>query len=96
MPELTPMRRQYLQIKEQYPDCLLFFRLGDFYELFFDDARIAASALDIALTARDPESLPSAITHRSDSSRGSESLTTTIADNYPHRPKQHPQMESCT
>ena len=38
MAELTPMKRQYLEIKEQYQDCLLFFRLGDFYEMFYDDA----------------------------------------------------------
>ena len=42
MAELTPMRRQYLQIKEQYPDCLLFFRLGDFYEMFDEDAKTAS------------------------------------------------------
>lgn len=48
----TPMMMQYLDIKEQYPDCLLFYRMGDFYELFFDDAVQAAEALDIALTKR--------------------------------------------
>ena len=48
----TPMMTQYLAIKEQHPDCLLFYRMGDFYELFFDDAVQAAAALDIALTAR--------------------------------------------
>ena len=53
MPELTPMRRQYLQIKEQYPDCLLFFRLGDFYELFDEDAKTASEELDLTLTTRD-------------------------------------------
>ena len=37
--ELTPMRKQYLEIKRQYPDCLLFFRLGDFYEMFDEDAK---------------------------------------------------------
>src|SRR5690348_7882862 len=48
----TPMMQQYLRIKGQYPDVLLFYRMGDFYELFFDDARRAASLLDITLTAR--------------------------------------------
>lgn len=49
----TPMIRQYLEIKEDYADALVFFRLGDFYELFFDDAILASKALDIVLTARD-------------------------------------------
>lgn len=49
---MTPMMQQYHQIKEQYPDCLLFYRMGDFYELFFDDAIQAAAALDITLTRR--------------------------------------------
>jgi DNA mismatch repair protein MutS len=48
----TPMMQQYLRIKEQYPDVLLFYRMGDFYELFYDDARRAAALLDITLTAR--------------------------------------------
>lgn len=52
MSEYTPMIQQYLQIKEQYADCFLFFRLGDFYELFFDDALQAAKALEITLTSR--------------------------------------------
>ena len=47
------MKRQYNEIKEQYRDCLLFFRLGDFYEMFNDDARIASRELDLALTTRD-------------------------------------------
>ncbi len=51
-PPTTPMMAQYLRIKDQHPDCLLFYRMGDFYELFFDDARHAAKALDIALTKR--------------------------------------------
>ncbi len=51
-PPTTPMITQYLRIKDQHPDCLLFYRMGDFYELFFDDARHAATALDIALTKR--------------------------------------------
>ncbi len=48
----TPVRRQYLQIKQSYPDAILFFRLGDFYETFDDDARIAARELDLVLTSR--------------------------------------------
>jgi len=48
----TPMMAQYLRIKAQHPDALLFFRMGDFYELFFEDAEIAARCLDIALTRR--------------------------------------------
>ena len=53
MAELTPMKKQYNAIKEQNPDCLLFFRLGDFYEMFDDDARVASKELDLALTTRD-------------------------------------------
>ncbi len=49
----TPMLQQYEKIKERYPDCLLFFRLGDFYELFGDDAKIGSEVLHITLTARD-------------------------------------------
>lgn len=49
----TPMIQQYLKIKEDYADALVFFRLGDFYELFFDDAITASKVLEIALTARD-------------------------------------------
>ncbi len=48
----TPMMQQYLRIKAEHPDTLLFYRMGDFYELFFDDARKAAKLLDITLTAR--------------------------------------------
>jgi DNA mismatch repair protein MutS len=48
----TPMMAQYLRLKAEAGDCLLFYRMGDFFELFFDDARAAAAALDIALTAR--------------------------------------------
>jgi DNA mismatch repair protein MutS len=48
----TPMMQQYLRIKAQHPDVLLFYRMGDFYEMFFDDARRAAQLLDIALTQR--------------------------------------------
>jgi DNA mismatch repair protein MutS len=49
---VTPMMAQYLEIKAQYPDAILFYRMGDFYEMFFDDAAQAAAALDIALTKR--------------------------------------------
>jgi DNA mismatch repair protein MutS len=49
---VTPMMAQYLEIKAKYPDALLFYRMGDFYELFFDDAVAASGALDIALTKR--------------------------------------------
>ncbi|MDR2183500.1 MAG: DNA mismatch repair protein MutS, partial [Clostridiales bacterium] len=51
--DYSPMMRQYLEIKEAHKDALLFFRLGDFYELFFDDARIAAEKLGLHLTARE-------------------------------------------
>lgn len=51
-PTVTPMMAQYLEIKAHYPEALLFYRMGDFYELFFDDAAAAAEALDIALTKR--------------------------------------------
>ena len=47
------MMSQYLALKEKYSDCLLFFRLGDFYEMFFEDAVTASKVLDIALTGRD-------------------------------------------
>ena len=53
MAELTPMKKQYNKIKQEHQDCLLFFRLGDFYELFDDDAKIASKELDLALTTRD-------------------------------------------
>ena len=53
MAELTPMKRQYQEIKQQYSDCLLFFRLGDFYEMFDDDAKTASKELDLTLTTRD-------------------------------------------
>ena len=50
--EHTPMMRQYLAIKSEYPDTLLFYRMGDFYELFYDDAKRAAELIDITLTQR--------------------------------------------
>ena len=49
---VTPMMRQYQEIKAAHPDCLLFYRMGDFYELFFEDAEIASRALGIVLTKR--------------------------------------------
>ena len=51
--ELTPMMRQYMEVKEKYPDCILFYRLGDFYEMFFEDALVASRELEIVLTGRD-------------------------------------------
>lgn len=53
MANITPMMQQYLKIKSEYDDCLLFFRLGDFYEMFFDDAKEASRVLEITLTKRD-------------------------------------------
>ena len=50
---LSPMMRQYRATKEKYPDCLLFYRLGDFYEMFFEDAVTASGILDLTLTGRD-------------------------------------------
>jgi len=49
---LTPIRRQYLRIKQRYPNAILFFRLGDFYETFDEDAKVASRELDIVLTSR--------------------------------------------
>ena len=51
--ELSPMMKQYFQIKKDYPGVILFFRLGDFYEMFFDDAKTASKELDLVLTGRD-------------------------------------------
>ncbi len=50
---ISPMMQQYLQIHDQYPDCLLLFRLGDFYELFFEDAKTASRELELTLTGKD-------------------------------------------
>ncbi|MBN3426214.1 hypothetical protein CJF14_03245 [Clostridium botulinum] len=50
---LTPMMRQYLEVKESCKDCILFFRLGDFYEMFFEDAKVASKELELVLTGRD-------------------------------------------
>ena len=61
LPSHTPMMQQYLSIKAEYPVDLLFYRMGDFYELFFDDAKTTAALLDITLTARghsDGEPIP--------------------------------------
>ena len=52
MSELTPMMQQYMKTKEDYPDCILFYRLGDFYEMFFDDALCVTKELDITLTGK--------------------------------------------
>jgi DNA mismatch repair protein MutS len=49
---VTPAMRQYLEIKEQHKDCILFFRMGDFYEMFFEDAVTASKILEITLTSR--------------------------------------------
>lgn len=53
MAEMTPMMKQYLDIKKQYQDAILFFRLGDFYEMFFEDAKLASKELELTLTGRD-------------------------------------------
>ena len=49
----SPMMQRYLETKEQYPDCILFYRLGDFYEMFFDDAIKVSRELEITLTGKD-------------------------------------------
>ncbi len=53
MAQLTPMMQQYLDLKEEYKDCILMFRLGDFYEMFFDDATLVSRELELTLTGRD-------------------------------------------
>src|SRR5512135_1469232 len=53
MNNVTPMIQQYLETKNKCPDAILFYRMGDFYEMFFEDAKIASEILDIALTSRD-------------------------------------------
>ncbi|MDO4748909.1 MAG: DNA mismatch repair protein MutS, partial [Eubacteriales bacterium] len=53
MAELSPMMKQYFSIKENNKDSIVFFRLGDFYEMFFDDAKIASKELELTLTGRD-------------------------------------------
>ncbi len=52
MAEMTPMMQQYMKTKEEYKDCILFYRLGDFYEMFFEDAKICSRELDLVLTGR--------------------------------------------
>ena len=52
MSNFTPMMKQYLEVKSNYSDCIIFYRLGDFYEMFFDDAKIVSKILDLALTKR--------------------------------------------
>ena len=53
MADFTPMMKQYFEIKKQHENCILFFRLGDFYEMFFDDAKLASQELELTLTGRD-------------------------------------------
>jgi DNA mismatch repair protein MutS len=53
--KLTPAQKQYMDIKKQYPDCILFFRMGDFYETFYEDAKVCSKLLDLTLTARDKQ-----------------------------------------
>ena len=52
MADYTPMMQQYLETKKEYPDCILFYRLGDFYEMFFDDAKTASKELELTLTGK--------------------------------------------
>ena len=52
MSGMTPMMRQYLEMKKAYPGMILFFRLGDFYEMFFDDAKLVSKELDLTLTGK--------------------------------------------
>ena len=49
---LSPMMKQYFDIKEAHQDCILFFRVGDFYEMFFDDAKLASKELELTLTGK--------------------------------------------
>ncbi len=51
--KLSPAQQQYIRLKQEHPDCLLLFRIGDFYEMFYEDAHIAHRVLDITLTSRD-------------------------------------------
>ena len=52
MANMTPMMRQYLEMKDKYPGMILFFRLGDFYEMFFDDAKLVSRELELTLTGK--------------------------------------------
>ena len=56
--KLSPMMQKYFETKDQYPGCILFYRLGDFYEMFFDDAITASKALEITLTGGQNDPLP--------------------------------------
>ena len=61
MAQLTPMMQQYMEVKQQHPEAIVFYRLGDFYEMFFDDALLASRELELTLTGRDcglPERAP--------------------------------------
>ena len=58
MADLTPMMQQYFQMKERHPDSILFFRLGDFYEMFHEDAKLVSKELDLTLTTRDRNKPP--------------------------------------
>ena len=73
MSKLTPMMEQYLEVKKTIPDCLLFFRLGDFYEMFFEDAVTTSRELELTLTGRscgqEEERRPFRRLQRSDSAR---------------------------
>lgn len=51
--EMTPMMKEYVRTKEQYKDCILFYRLGDFYEMFFEDAKLVSKELELTLTGKD-------------------------------------------
>ena len=53
MEKITPMMKKYMETKLEYPDCILFYRLGDFYEMFFEDALTASKVLEITLTGKD-------------------------------------------
>ena len=53
MGQLSPMMQEYMKTKEQYKDCILFYRLGDFYEMFFEDALLVSKELELTLTGKD-------------------------------------------
>ena len=53
MGQISPMMTHYLETKKQYPDCILFYRLGDFYEMFFEDAKTVSRELELTLTGKD-------------------------------------------
>ena len=50
---VTPMMQQYLDVKQKHPDCIVFFRIGDFYEMFYEDAQLASRELELTLTGKD-------------------------------------------